>query len=1192
MFGKLATFEFNYFRRQPSFYVTGLIFFLLTFFAMISDNVQIGGTSNVNFNSPHAIVQTMLIMSMIGMFLVANFVGGTATRDHAFKMSGFMLSTPISKGSYLWGRLFGSLLFCLLVFVAVPLGTLIGSAWYSVDPERLGPTLLTPYLWGYLIFVIPNFIFCSVLFYSFAMIVRSMMGMYLGVVGFFILYEVSGQLLRNPAMERWGTLLDPFGFSAFLNVTRYWTPFEKNTELVALAGPILENRVLWLAVSVVIVALVHWLMDLRRAPKFKTKASKTKSDVDPDSAMTYQPTVPSVGHRIDWQRFWLRTRFEVSQVIKSAPFLVLSMLTLFILGSAFFDGNNYFGTANWPLTRDMSELIQGSFSLLILIIMTYYAAETVWRERQLGVGDIVESTPIANWGLYFPKVIDLWSITLSLLAVGVGFSVVYQASAGYTNFEWGVYVGTLMLQYTIPSMMLVVLSVFVQILSPNKYVGMLVFVLYIIGSLVLAQLGLEHRLWRFSEGPEATYSDLNGFGHFLTPMLWYSVYWLGLTLILVVLGFGLWRRGAEYGLKQRIALLRSNIGGVGLATTILGALTFVAVGTYIFYSTRVLNEFRTSEQLLNLQAAYERAYKQHQGMPLPTITDVSVNVDIFPTERRVDAQGHYLIENHHPTALDKTLVGWDRRNQLSLHIEGGQATDFDETFSTAWIQFDPPVQPGETRRIDYQVERINLGFVDASADNRVVENGTFINNDELLPFFGYNADYEIIDRHDRRKRDLPPPQRVPKLEDDSQYGTNFLGDDADFINFEAVVSTSEDQVAIAPGYLQREWIENGRRYFHFKMDAPIFNFVAFLSGRYAVEKDDHNGIAIEVYHHADHNMNVARMIEAVKDSLDYFGREFSPYQHRQVRIIEFPRYASFAQSFSNTVPYSEDIGFVADLRDPNDIDYVYFVTAHEMAHQWWGHQVTPANVQGAGVLTESLSEYSAYMVLEKKYGPDHMRRFLKWEMDRYLRGRGNEVLEEMPLMRAENQQYIHYAKGGIVMYALRDRLGEEVFNGALRAFLERYQYADNPYPTTVDFLRYLKAAAPIENHAFIDDMFSNITLFDLKVQSATAKAQDGGGYEIELVLAAEKFYADGQGEESSTPLDEQFDIGVFSADPDDAEAEDHVLYFKKHLVQTGENRIVVRVEQLPRFAGIDPYIKMIDRNSDDNLIPVTLLDGE
>jgi aminopeptidase N len=86
-----------------------------------------------------------------------------------------------------------------------------------------------------------------------------------------------------------------------------------------------------------------------------------------------------------------------------------------------------------------------------------------------------------------------------------------------------------------------------------------------------------------------------------------------------------------------------------------------------------------------------------------------------------------------------------------------------------------------------------------------------------------------------------------------------------------------------------------------------------------------------------------------------------------MRVLEFPAYASFAQSFPNTVPWSEDIGFIADITDPEDIDYVYYVGAHEVAHQWWAHQVSAANVQGQSSIIETLAQYSALMLMEREY---------------------------------------------------------------------------------------------------------------------------------------------------------------------------------------------------------------------------------
>ena len=1189
MFFNMLKFELNYFRRQPSFYVTTLIFFALTFLTMISDNVHIGGSSNTHFNSPHAIAQTLLVMSLIGMFVVANFVGGTAVRDIAHKMDGILLATPVGKTDYLWGRMSGALVFCLLVFAAVPLGMLLGSFWPTVDSERLGPTLITPYLWSYLVFVIPNFLFCAVLFYAMALKTRSLMGMYLGVLGFFILYNISLSLTQSPEWVTLGAYTDPFGLAAFIEMTRYWTPFERNNQIFSLQGTLLYNRLLWLGVSTVIGVWIHWRFRLRsEAGSGSRRLKKEKIQAAPTPLPLRTPSNANGG---DFARLRARVGFELAQIIKSAPFIVLCVFSLFSLVSIFFDTEGMFGTSNWPVTRDMAEYVFVAFMMMTTIVITYYSGETVWRERQLGIGDIVEATPIKNWGIYFPKLIAIVSVTVALTLTGLLFTVFYQISKGYTHFEWDVYFGLLSLQFVVPMAMLSVLAVFIQVLSPGKYFGMMFFIGFaLVNSLVFNKIGLEHNLWQFASTSGLTYSDLNQYGHFSVGKLWYNLYWGGLCMVLIVLGYSLWPRGKEYPLKYRLTSLPGNFTALSATTAALGTLLFIGAGVYIHYNTRVLNSYMTQDQRMDKQADYEKKYAQYKDLKLPTISDVVVNVDFYPGERKVVSKGHYLFENRNSEPLSKVLVNWksDKHRQLAFSVVNAKEQDRDDAFGMTWLVFEPALQPGQKSRLDFEFVRANIGFVDAGQDNRVVANGSFVDNSEVMPHFGYNGDAQLIDRHERRKRDLPPPERMAKLEDSSHYDRSFFGLEADFINFETVVSTSNDQVAIAPGYLQKEWTENGRHYFHYKMDAPIMNFVAFLSGNWTITRDEHKGVKLEVYHHPEHNKNIARMIEATKASLDYFGQQFSPYQHRQVRILEFPRYAGFAQSFSNTIPYSEDIGFLADLRDADSTDYVYFITAHEMAHQWWGHQVSEANVQGGAVLSETLAEYSAYMVMEQQLGKDHLRQFLKYELDRYLRGRITEVLEEMPLYRAENQQYIHYQKGGIVMYALRDRFGAEVINTALRNFLLENQYKSDPYPTTLDLLRHIKALTPAADDEFIADLFERITLFDLKVKSATAKKLDSGKYELTLTVDANKFYADGKGEETKAEINDQFDIGVFAADPDKSKGSDHVLHLAKHAIKTGENTVTLQLDRLPAYAGIDPYIKMIDRESDDNLKKVEL----
>ena len=248
--------------------------------------------------------------------------------------------------------------------------------------------------------------------------------------------------------------------------------------------------------------------------------------------------------------------------------------------------------------------------------------------------------------------------------------------------------------------------------------------------------------------------------------------------------------------------------------------------------------------------------------------------------------------------------------------------------------------------------------------------------------------------------------------------------------------------------------------------------------------------------------------------------------------------------------------------------------------------------QGATSLSETLAQYSALIVMEKTYGHAGIRKFLKYELDRYLRSRGAELVEEQPLLRVENQDYIHYRKGSLVMYLLRDRIGEAKVNAALRTLLKQYAFKGAPYPRSQDLVDALRAQAGADPAAqqLITDLFENITLYDLKTRTAAVTKRADGRYDVTLTVEAKKAYADGRGKETPVPIPagEVFDIGVFTAEPGKPGfSAKEVLMFRTTGLRSGVQTLTVTVPRAPKFAGVDPYNKQIDRNSDDNAIRVT-----
>jgi ABC-2 type transport system permease protein len=566
-------------------------------------------------------------------------------------------------------------------------------------------------------------------------------------------------------------------------------------------------------------------------------------------------------------------------------------------------------------------------------------------------------------------------------------------------------------------------------------------------------------------------------------------------------------------------------------------------------------------------------------------------VDFYPEQRAFSMRGSMWLENKTSTPIDRvaiTLWPVDLIPLPRLHMQvnklsfvGGETPIIEDPALGFYLYKLPkPLPPQGRIQLDYDLRYDNPGFQNDAPNTDIVENGSFI-NDRYGPYIGYAQEVELTDDSTRHRHGLATARRMPKLEDVAAREYNSVAFDADWINFEATVSTSPDQIAIAPGYLQKEWMENGRRYFQYKMDAPILNIYSFQSARYAVRRDHWNNVNLEIYYQPGHEFDIDTMMESMKETLAYCSENFSPFQFHQLRIIEFPRYGTFAESFANTVPFSESIGFLTKMSDkPDSVVLPFYVTAHETGHQWWAHQVISAYVEGDTSIDETMAQYTALMVMKHHYGPESMKRFLRFELDQYLRGRANERNEENPLYKVDqNQGYVHYRKGSMAMYALQDYIGEDKVNEAIRGFLKQYAFKGPPYPTSLDLEGYFQKITPPQYQYLLEDLFRTITLYDNRALAASYQQLPDGKYQVSLTVEAKKFRADGKGQEHSIPVNDWMDIGVLDADG-------QYLYLQKQKIDQEKTDVTITVDKKPVQAGIDPLDKLIDRNPDDNVMAV------
>ena len=1189
MFRSVASFELRYQLKSPAFWVTFFIFMLLTFAATASDNVHIGSGGNVLKNSPYAIAQTLLVMSVFSIFILTAFVANVVVRDDETNFGPIIHSTRLSRFDYLFGRFTGALGAGCLLFLSAPLGMIVGAAMPWIDPEVLGPFNAGHYAYTYFLICVPTLFVTGAGFFAIATATRSMMWTYVGVIVFLVLYLVATTFFSRPEFINAVALMDPFGLGAYDQATRYWTAAERNTRLPDFTGYVLWNRVLWVGVAFALLGLAWTLYSRAARGSRKGEASAKVAPVGPDEAappvrspVTARPLPsPSSG----WAQMWALARFDIAAAVRSPAFIVLLGIGFVnSLGSLWY-ADELYGNTIHPVTRVMIDALRGAFTIIPLIVAIYYAGELVWRDRERRMHEIIDATPAPDWAFVVPKILAISIVLFGTLAASVLAALATQALKGYFDFQLGHYFAWYVLPETVTVVLFAVLALFMQTMVPHKTVGWMLMLLFVVAQVTLDRLGFEHNLYQYAGTPGVPLSDMNGSGDFAGFAWWFRAYWSAAAVIRSVVAYALWRRGAGAPLLIRLRLLPRRLRGTPGLVAAAAVLAMAVLGGWIFYNTNVRNEYLTELDGEREQAEYEKQLIGYESVPQPRITDVVLDVALYPAEPRAVIHGSYVIQNRTGRPLGAVHVRWLYPLQMvSLDVEGATVEKDYKDHDYRIYRFAQPMAPMETRRIRFEALREQKGFRNSHNEYRIVDNGTFLDNTEIAPLLGMSREGLLQDRATRRKYGLSPELRPAKLEDDRARQFNGLRHDSDWVTSDITVSTSADQVAVAPGYLVSEAVAGGRRTARYRSESPIQNFFSVQSARYTVTRDRWKGVELAVYHDAAHGYNVARMNQAMKASLDYFTANFSPYQFRQVRILEFPDYAQFAQSFANTIPYSEGIGFIADYRDPEKIDMVTYITAHEVGHQWWGHQLISSDQQGGTFLVESLAQYSALMVMERKYGPDQIRKFLKFELDKYLRYRGGEVLEELPLARVENQPYIHYQKGGLALYLLKDQLGAERVNEALRSLLAQYAFKPAPYAKSTDLIERFRAVASPSQQQLITDLFEKITLYDMKVTSASSTRRADGRWDVALEVEARKLYADGKGKETEAPFAETVDVGAFTVEPGkkgyDARS---VIAVQRLAVKSGRQALHLVVDREPKVVGVDPFNKWVDRNSDDNL---------
>lgn len=1189
MFTTIFRYETQHWLRQPATYIYTAFFFLVGIITMAGEAQAFDPHTSVTAasklaNSPLRLISYTDFLMKFVLVLLPAVMGASIYRDFKSNTYSILYSYPITKKDYLFGKFFSSFFIVAMILACFYLGLLVGTQVPGVNEGLLGSFNGRAYLQTYVVYLLPNILCFGVFIFVLVAITRNIYIAFIAVVFLFVIQGILSRVLGTLDQQYFLALLDPIGIKAAFYPIRYWDIEAINHRMIPFNGIFFFNRLIWFVMAGIAFLFTFRVFHLaQNALSFRwTKKSNKQERQSGKSNAIFKVNLPLIKYDYSFasslKKAWRLSYFNFQFILRNWAFIGITLsglvFVIFVMSTAI-KSNQQFSLL--PLTSEVLDFPVALFRVIIILLTFLFAGMLVHRARTARIHQLVDVSPISNWVLLLSHFLALVrvQVLLSLLIMLCGITI--QLSHAYYKLEIGHYLieifGLNLLGFIIWAMA----ALFVQTLIPNLYLGF--FILFIgniaVGSLGL--IGLENEVFAFNQLSEIQYSNLDGYGAGLSRLIIFNIYWFIAGLILLTFTLLLWKRGLSLTFRERWQTFRSRLKKPQIIALSFFIILFIGLGLRIYFEDYYFHKtpFTFKDRAIWMLDS-EKKFKRYENLPQPIIKGVKIDIDIYPASKSFKARGRYRLLNKFDVPIDTLVINYSLNEISAYHFQVPVTTIIkDQRIGMDVLVLDQSLAKGDNLLMYFEIEnKPNTIF---RARSKVRDNGTML-FDGIFPKFGYRS-VEITNNGKRKKYGLPPIENtIPPPSDTTALGYGFGHRDKDWIDFEAIVSTSEDQIALTAGYLQKEWKDQGRRFFHYKSDTLIKHEFAFHSGRYVTAKEHWNGIDLEIYYDPDHSYNLDRIMNGLKGSIQYGDQHFTAYPHRQVRVIEFPILEGvLGTTLANTIPLSET-HFLADVHDDKgQIDFPFYVTAHEVAHQWWGNLIMTAKVQGQKMLTESLAEYVALKVLEKHYGKTKMRKFLKLNLDRYLRGRRRGRKKELPLILNEGQRHMAYSKGALVFYALSDFLGEENLNGILKTYLQAVAFQEPPFTTSLEMVDYIKKVVPDSLDYLIVDLFETVTLYDNKIVTANIVELENRKYQVDFEFSIRKYQLTEEGEKQyAKDLADYIEIGVFGVDPEKE------IYLKKHKISKENHKMRLILDQKPFEVGIDPYNKLIDAVPDDN----------
>ena len=261
------------------------------------------------------------------------------------------------------------------------------------------------------------------------------------------------------------------------------------------------------------------------------------------------------------------------------------------------------------------------------------------------------------------------------------------------------------------------------------------------------------------------------------------------------------------------------------------------------------------------------------------------------------------------------------------------------------------------------------------------------------------------------------------------------------------ITVPEALTAAANGVLaQQTSNDDGTRTFVWQMDDPMASYLSIVAiGDYIEMRDDSGTIPIRNYFPADSDPALISAYGVTQIMMAWLNELVGPYPFAEYGVVVVPGFPAALETQSLSI-------FGGQAPD-------MLVIMHELMHQWFGNSVTLAKWQDTW-LHEGFATYFMALWAENLMGKPAFGQLISTFQ---MRARSLSAPGSVSQSQLFGQEV--YMRGALVLHALRQQVGDNLFFDILRQF-----YSENAYGlvTSEDFIALAETVSELD----LDDFFA------------------------------------------------------------------------------------------------------------------------